>query len=407
MILKNNNVLDFLIPYFHYLHTLHLDFKVDIIYCDFVGVSLPSSELNIDIKKNINVTEYRLNPFFGITRVRRKSNRINYFYIMKFIPTRLINKMYIRGFENLRQRITNSVIFLDDTSSDNGTQRNNLLLSVLTQISNLMFLTPHAPHFSPKYNPRTMNTIFSNLLQKENCYRIQPLKCYLNSSVNNEKNDIWVGYPGFDEKWIQYVSNFQEDTKRKKKNILIIIRKFKTTTSSPESFEYSLSEFTQIIVGIFNLINSYLPGHTIVIKPHPSNNLKLISQVLKQNGFYDFSITNESLYDSISKSKAVFSMYSTATFYGYFAQKPVFFVKNTISKFVQENDKCLNNLYSNITYYDLEIESDVNEIKQYIRSNSFDNEIINSLRDFYPNNASKKLDLIVNSLYKDYRYGKI
>lgn len=392
-------------PYFHYLHSIHLDLKVDIIYCDFIGVSLPSSELNTDIKKNTNITEYRLNPFFGITRVRRKFNGINSLNIMKFIPNRLINKMYIRGFENLRQRITNSVIFLDDTSSDNGTQRNNLLLNVLTQISNLMFLTPHAPHFSPKYNPQTMNTIFSKLLQKQNCYRIQPLKCYLNSSVDNEKNDIWVGYPGFDEKWIQYSSNFQEYTK--KKNILIIIRKFKTTTSSPESFEYSLREFTEIIVGIFNFIYSYLPGHTIVIKPHPSNNIKLITQVLKQNGFYDFDITNESLYDSINKSKAVFSMYSTATFYGYFAQKPVFFVKNTISKFVQENDNCLSNLYSNINYYDLGIESDVKEIKRYISSNSLDNEIMNSLRDFYPNNASKKLDLIVNSLYKDYRYDKI
>ena len=392
-------------PYFHYLHSIHLDLKVDIIYCDFIGVSLPSSELNTDIKKNTNITEYRLNPFFGITRVRRKFNGINSLNIMKFIPNRLINKMYIRGFENLRQRITNSVIFLDDTSSDNGTQRNNLLLNVLTQISNLMFLTPHAPHFSPKYNPQTMNTIFSKLLQKQNCYRIQPLKCYLNSSVDNEKNDIWVGYPGFDEKWIQYLSNFQEYTK--KKNILIIIRKFKTTTSSPESFEYSLREFTEIIVGIFNFIYSYLPGHTIVIKPHPSNNIKLITQVLKQNGFYDFDITNESLYDSINKSKAVFSMYSTATFYGYFAQKPVFFVKNTISKFVQENDNCLSNLYSNINYYDLGIESDVKEIKRYISSNSLDNEIMNSLRDFYPNNASKKLDLIVNSLYKDYRYDKI
>ena len=282
-------------PYFHYLHSIHLDLKVDIIYCDFIGVSLPSSELNTDIKKNANITEYRLNPFFGITRVRRKFNGINSLNIMKFIPNRLINKMYIRGFENLRQRITNSVIFLDDTSSDNGTQRNNLLLNVLTQISNLMFLTPHAPHFSPKYNPQTMNTVFSKLLQKQNCYRIQPLKCYLNSSVDNEKNDIWVGYPGFDEKWIQYSSNFQEYTK--KKNILIIIRKFKTTTSSPESFEYSLREFTEIIVGIFNFIYSYLPGHTIVIKPHPSNNIKLITQVLKQNGFYDFDITNESLYN--------------------------------------------------------------------------------------------------------------
>ena len=110
---------------------------------------------------------------------------------------------------------------------------------------------------------------------------------------------------------------------------------------------------------------------------------------------------------TINKSKAVFSMYSTATFYGYFAQKPVFFVKNTISKFVQENDNCLSNLYSNINYYDLGIESDVKEIKRYISSNSLDNEIMNSLRDFYPNNASKKLDLIVNSLYKDYRYDKI
>lgn len=393
-------------PYFYYLDTLHLEFKVKIIYCDFIGVSLPLSELSIDIKKKVNITEYRLNPFFGITRVRRKLIGFNFFYIMKFISTKMINKMYIRGFENLRQRIANSIIFLDDSSSDNGTQRNNLLLSFLNQISNLMFLTPHAPHFSPKYNPQTMNTVFSNLLQNKNCYRIQPLEGYLNTSVNNEKKDIWVGYPGFDEKWIKYISNFQEYTK-KKKNILIIIRKFKTTASSPESFEYSLSEFTEIILKIFNFIYNYFPGYTIVIKPHPSNNIKLISQVLNRNGFYDFDISNESLYESISKSKAVFSLYSTATFYGYFAQKPVFFVKNTISKFVQDNDSILSNLYSNITYYDLGIETDVNEIKQHISSNIFDDEVINRLRDFYPNNASKKLELIVNSLYRDLRYDNL
>ena len=142
----------------------------------------------------------------------------------------------------------------------------------------------------------------------------------LASSIELERL-TYVGFPGFDTDWFEYVDSLVNNhpsfsniipPKRKKLRCMLLTREVVNIgdtgrKSTPSDFQFILQTLQS------HVQNQY--DTEIIIKPHPKQNHEKLKQSLKMMGIKDFSIVADALYVVLPTIDFAITMQSSGAYY--------------------------------------------------------------------------------------------
>lgn len=279
---------------------------------------------------------------------------------------------------------------------------NNFFLNIFKKYflnKNYKFvLVPHGAHYEKEF--RKNLTISEELVLKEN---------YLNLSANNfekpwlnkklkKSRCINTGYPPF-----KYKGNIESNLlfKSYKKRILVISRKFefKRTMSKMDGFTTNFESF-KIFIEKLKIVN--FEDFDVYLKPHPTTDINLLKNYLKNNSLSKVKILFDPILFYINNFDLIYSYHSTALLSGIINNIPVIYYEDP---FVKKNfiwAKQYMNFY-NMAYVAVNSRTKTDKFFN-TRKFRFDNNILNfnknKISRYFKNVENQKFFKILNKKFR-------
>ena len=301
-------------------------------------------------------------------------------------------------FDDFFKRNAPDLIILDNRE-DSRFAGAKSLFDVVFASSIPKIVMPHAPHFNnPGYVFSPVNPYGKDFYPE--CEAWVPFK-FSNTEQNHPsltKHFYYVGYPGFDDEWIEHCKSYPK-SKSKKIVCLYIGRKFlDRNVKKPDDLDYVIMDYNSVFADLLSIKESFVrlgQKMTLIFKPHPSSNYKLVKKILDEVSFDEYKITHEPLFGQEAELDFVFSSYSTSTLIPVLAGIPTIVFNSKVQKRVNEEWCKVAEMYIGLSYF-IEPSELFETIESLIGGNSTQVRDKAHLREFFPDGAiDRSLDRLI------------
>lgn len=271
-------------------------------------------------------------------------------------------------------------------------------------------LLPHAPH----HTGTTAFTPFDERGEQlpDYCEVWMPFKFDRSWEKLPEKKSqfAYVGYPGLDSEWLAWLQSADNPVKSRARRrcnsskplqCLFIIRKFlEVGQSRPpghDAYIFDHAEFAYYLNLVGDALRQADADIELVIKPHPSNDFRSVSEALQASGIPRWRITHDSIYAQLPYCDLVISLYSTTLLIPAMAGVPVIVLHSRIQDEIHQWEE-MKQLYTGLRFY-LDnpdaLPDRLNEVVEIARgcdrpgTAAWDTDI-EHLRRFYPDGAMQR-----------------
>ena len=220
----------------------------------------------------------------------------------------------------------------------------------------------------------------------------------------------YVGYPGLDSEWLAWLQSAgkqpKADSRRRPDSTrplqcLFVIRKFLNEGESRlpghDAYIFDYDEFTYFLNLVGDALRQAGVDIELVVKPHPSNDFRALSELLDASGIPRWRITPDPIYAQLPHCDFVISLYSTTMLIPAIVGIPVLLLHSRIQDEIHQWDE-MKQLYTGLHFYledpeDLRVRiKEVVEIvseKRQTRGTLWKGDI-EHLRYFYPEGATQR-----------------
>lgn len=431
---KNSSTLDFTLPIFWHLKNKEISTQTTLFYwglskSEFFFHSPYSEKLFAEL----GIVELTLANFpkKNMGMIVRLMSRLSAFYRLPVTPTKdalfsfhlksilenIFYKIFIRAkifietnlvdYEKLYDFLEYDVLFFDNRAEIKNLDYDKIF-SWLDSKKAQVILCPHAPHyvretegFAPFIPNRVNITDYCQVW-----YTHKFSKPWIG---NDEFRDQFKfsGYPGFDEKWVKYIKdNFEVVKNDSIFTVIIIGRKFyhkgvrkinskEFVTMTYDEMKIYLNYLNQTLTKLLMSIGKKLH---IIYKPHPSSDLALADDLLKEVGVESFEIFTDLLYFAIPKANLVISPYSTSLLIPCFFEIPVFLINSPLQEQVNSFWDKVKEMYTGLAYFCIDEEQFEIKISHYFKNINIKGIATQDrfhLLEYFPENSLNLIEKII------------
>jgi len=416
IIIKNTSTLDYALPLLWKTKEAHPAADVSVLHC-----SLCRKEILRDSQfhsRTLSASGVLQRDFTDLSR--RSCEPLGRFWRRVFCWTRH-GWSWVPGFERTLARcksllayalldvqqvlpVLDPDVILFDNRTLSQFHRRDLFYDFCERTRRRVVLLPHAPH-------HTGTTAFTPFNERgealpDYCEFWMPFKFDRSWEKLPERKDqfVYVGYPGLDSEWLAWVQagagagHARPDGPLR---CLFIIRKFfdKGERRPPghDAYAFDYEEFTRYVRLVAEALRRSDREVELVVKPHPSNELRPLERVLRESGIPRWSIARDSIYAEVPRCDLVVSLYSTTLLIPAMAGIPVVLLHSRIQDEIHRWDE-MKQLYTGLRFY-LENPEDLperlGEVVDLARErrrapDAFVGPDVEHLRSFYPDGAAQR-----------------
>ena len=310
-------------------------------------------------------------------------------YILETKYTNLID------YGKILSKLEPDLILLDNTSLKDLSE-SKYLYKALAKYQKRVILLPHAPHhsttkaFTPflPENPLPPFCEYWMPFKYDKTWVVLPAK---------KRQFFYTGYPGLDQKWLNYLKRNPTQSRSQQLKCLLIVRKFMpkgVKRQQDDHFAYEYQEFSSLIRMVVDLVYTTNNNIQIVVKPHPSNDRRALFTLFKELGVQNWIISNEPIYDQISVTDFVISLYSTILLVPAIVGIPTILIQSTRQE-ESHKDPHMRELYTKLSYYSKDLRSFRRNAKEVIQHCTTQSPVVarkieadkKHIRNFFPNKA--------------------
>ncbi len=446
IVVKNTSTLDFTLPILWKLRARDQSCRISILYCVFDKRQiLRSSRFYSNFFKRIHAEEYDFADFLkrpwhltswllralfssapadkvhlaDLYRTYRKGrdntdNRGLMAFLVslfqRYSLVSLVSNVFKNGLARVERAITPRLIHLDrilptfnadtvlfDNRATTKFPGRELFFQYFSRIRRPVVLLPHAPHLRDPVSEFCPFDEHGEVLPSY-CNFWMPLRFGTPWVKVPDKKDqfSYVGYPGLDSEWLDFLRKKRQATKLK---CLVIIRRYleegekRPADLDPYIIDYD--EFIRPMRLLAEAVKRTGKEIDVIIKPHPANNYKCLARDLKKVGLRHWSITHEPVFALLQEIDLVVSLFSTILLVPAMSGIPTLVLNSKLQRHVHEEWSLLRDLYTNMEFYveDLAGFSSVfanalNRLMQKSVAAIKDNDI-NHLRYYFPSGATE------------------
>lgn len=264
-----------------------------------------------------------------------------------------------------------------------------------------VILTPHSTHevheyteFTPfELNGRSPLADFNDYwisFKYENTWKSLP---------HMKNNFAYVGYPGADVDWFNFLTEFNKKffkQKIKPHNLTIglILRKFlpegMPRPHNFDAFTLNYDEMLDLLNKIASSINKAEVNYTLEIKPHPSNNMSSLKEILNKTELKNWRITPEPIYALLNSTDIFISLFSTVKIIPALNKTPVVIIDSNLQKYVNQKWDVLGSMYKSFPFYIYEIKHITKILNDMVGTATASEKFYNKMREHYPDHSSEK-----------------
>lgn len=163
----------------------------------------------------------------------------------------------------------------------------------------------------------------------------------------------YIGYPGLDTEWIN--DCMKSKSKNPRPRVLWVTRKFypkgMTRPSNADPFTMDYVEMFEASARLARAIRDGGLDVEVVVKPHPSGNLRLTSELLDSAGLQNYVISLEPFYKLLPEIDAAVSLFSTSILMQVLFGIPTIVLDSTVQHFVHSKWNVLRKLYTGFRWF--------------------------------------------------------
>lgn len=420
IVTKNTSTLDFCLPFFHHLISKNQSFYISILFCcvskkeilrnstqyeslfkqlkiknfdyiDFCYFKNFSSFLRAIVKSNLD--------YPPLTEFRSKLYQYDFSFITQFLG-KLVNKILqivifrISRVNAILPKLNPDIIFFDNRSGYKflGSDK---IYNYMYLNKKPVYLIPHAPHMR---HPTSEFCPFDEE-GDELPYFCRFLYSYKFSTPwvgreNKRGQFFYSGYPGLDSLWLKKHVGSENNSKIWKNGAVVFaIRKFlpKGVERKPNTDDYVM-DFEEVLKAtklVQKILTAIKYTKDIIIKPHPSNNINDIYDLMSYFPRITFQISNEPMYSLLKDTGIVICLPSTVALISAYSGVPTCIIECRLQNTIDTTWEKLKNLYDETT---IRINDDnVLEMERLVLAKKF-----NKIRKHYPDGSSKLIEDMLN-----------
>ncbi len=416
IVTKNTSTLDFCLPFFHYLSSRNQNFHISILFCcvskkeilrntvqyenlfkqlkiknfdyiDFCYFKNFSSFLRSIVKSNLD--------YSPLSEYRSKLHRYDFSFIKQFVE-KLVNKILqivifgICKVNSILPKLNPDIIFFDNRSGYKflGSDK---IYNYMYLNKKPVYLIPHAPHMR---HPISEFCPFDEEGDElpDFCRFLYSYKFSTPWVGREHKRSqfFYSGYPGLDSHWLKKHVVCKKNPKIwKNGTVVFAIRKFlpngvkrKTDTDDYVMDFEEVIKATELVQKILTTIKY---TKDIIIKPHPSNNINDIYDLMSHFPGITFQILNEPMYSLLKDAGIVICLPSTVALISAYSGVPTCIIECRLQNTIDDTWEQLKKLYDETT---IRINEDnVLQIEMLISNQKF-----TKFRRHFPDAASKLIE---------------
>jgi len=247
-------------------------------------------------------------------------------------------------------------VILFDNRSVTAFEGRDALYAYFARARKKVVLLPHAPH-------HTGTTAFTPFDERgeplpDYCEFWMPFKFDRSWERLPEKKAqfVYVGYPGLDSAWLARPEFGAARARRAADPLrcLFIIRKFlRPGQSRPpghDAYVFDYDEFLVYVRCVAAALRAADAPVELVVKPHPSNDFRLLRDVFAESGIARWSITHDSIYGVAPACDLVISLYSTTLLIPAMAGVPTVLLHSRIQDEIHQWDE-MKRMYTGLRFY--------------------------------------------------------
>ena len=281
------------------------------------------------LSKKISSKSISIKSLLSILRKKFTIDKL--FLLIEYVFNFLLKKIY--NFIFFKMQLKNFAKDYDFVFIGHRNFKSHFFSEVFNKIflkRNLKFIfIPHGPHYVRKFSKYLSNT--ENLILNENYINISANnieKPWLNRLINKSRC-LNMGYPPF-----KYNSNYleKEKFKSRKKKILVISRKFdfkKEVSRKKDGFTINFKSFS-VFMDNLKLIDTN--KFEIYLKPHPTTDINLLRQFLKENNLDNLKILFDPMLFYVKSFDLIYSYHSSLLLLGIANSIPVIYYEDKAVK---------------------------------------------------------------------------
>lgn len=205
------------------------------------------------------------------------------------------------------------------------------------------------------------------------------------------KQFAYVGYPGLDTEWVENRMKSRQEHPRPR--VLWVTRKFypkgMPRPSHADPFTMDYDELLEASARLARAIQKSGRDVEVVVKPHPSGNLRLTSELLSAAGLRNHAISHEPFYKLLPEIDAVVSLFSTSILMPALFGIPTIVLDSSLQSFVHSKWDVLRELYTGFKWF-VRDEVHLCTALGEALSNPNTKADINHVRSFFPDGACKR-----------------
>jgi hypothetical protein len=310
----------------------------------------------------------------------------NFFYVGMALRKKIeaiVGEKFI-SFDKIDQIIKPDLVLFDLREKTRFFGR-DMLFDYLYKNKHVTFLLPHSPH------DITQNSEVTSFDEKgeyfpDFCKYWIPYiysKAYMNFP-DRENDFVYLGYPAFDSKWIEF-NRGKFSVKNKNKKCLLLIRNFFPQNSDlpdGEWFTVSYQSNLEYLNRVADAIRGLNSPIEIVIKPHPKASLPKTEELIKNSRLANWEISYESFYEQLNEIDFVISTFTTSLLIPQMYGIPTIIIEDYVQEYINRW-AVLEKMYKGLSLYTLK--NDNLEKKLMIAINQYDStNDIKHLRKYFP-----------------------
>jgi len=397
---RNIGDIDFIFPLFEFLKKTNKGVNLNIIYLSFSKYTIRKKDRLFEKSlKKMSIKEYDIIDLLKInislkSKIRTYFNNDNYLtedlnyyvnkkdfnisknltYILKYLKIKIQQLFFFSIFfffydQKLLNKFKSDFYFVSQRNILSTLLRNIFEKIVKFNPKSIFFLYPHGPHYINRtlesYGD-TSKIIVNDSKNFEFWYSFNDEKPWMNKQLNLKKHKCnCVSYP-----FLKPKKKIRK--KNKKKNILVIPRKFapahKKILSSVGTTSYI--EMIKYLKPLKNLQWNF----NLIIKPHPASNILELKKMLKNLDIKNYSITEKSFRYIYKEIDLLYGYFSTLILSAVSSKIPVFYYEDEILKNCRAKIK---KMYKDITFFHFNNNNLEKKIVKTLKKNNYNNSKLN------------------------------
>jgi hypothetical protein len=179
--------------------------------------------------------------------------------------------------------------------------------------------------------------------------------------IPKRKDQFYLtGYPGLDSEWLSWCKDGMGEGKslrgpREPIRCLFVMRRYlpkgEKRPDGMDPYIIDYEEFANIIKSLIGSFNNLGLNVNLILKPHPANSYKILKKDLLRMGVKNWEISQDSIYQCLSKIDLVVGLFSTVLLIPAMAGIPTILIKTKLLTTVHSEWPFLEEIYSNMPYY--------------------------------------------------------